>query len=91
MNKALRNPASFSVLVKISQDGFVDEINRTIGNNPNTIVGAIAQEFDTDIISEDDTDIISEDDAEFWKDYEEAEGITIDMPDFQRLFDLKAI
>ena len=47
--------------VQIS-NGFVASINCTISNEANNILNAIAEEFDTDIISEHD--------AEFWTNYE---------------------
>jgi hypothetical protein len=45
--------------VKITERGFVDLITRYGSNDPQTILKAIAQEFDTDIYSEHD--------AEFWE------------------------
>src|SRR5262249_25064527 len=48
--------------VKISKRGFVDKITRYGSNDPQTILKAIAQEFDTDIYSEHD--------AEFWEGYD---------------------
>jgi hypothetical protein len=60
------------VWVQISKRGFVALITRYGLNDAQTILDAIAQEFETDIISEHD--------AEFWENYEGA-VVAIDMSD----------
>jgi hypothetical protein len=60
--------------VEISKRGFVASITRYGLNGAQTILEAIAQEFDTDIISEHD--------AEFWENYE-GEVVAIDVSDFE--------
>jgi hypothetical protein len=67
------------IWVEISNRGFVASITRN--GDAQTILEAIAQEFDTDIIGEHD--------AEFWENYED-EDVATDTSDW-RGFDPKAI
>jgi hypothetical protein len=67
------------IWVEISKRGFVASITRN--GDAQTILEAIAQEFDTEIIGEHD--------AEFWENYED-EDVATDTSDW-RGFDPKAI
>jgi hypothetical protein len=60
--------------VEISKRGFVASISRFGDNNPNNILNAVAEEFDTDLVSDHD--------PEFWEQYE-GEVIVIPFSEFE--------